>query len=159
MRNAAWLRGTIIPACVVSVFIVFVAGCATVPPAQQEERVEELVSFVNNAEAEALLEQSGRPFLLDSEIIEPSNDVYVMWRNMIAAGWALPGAQIIGITPVNGETYTSYGSGLEMESYFSRRVPEGSTVVRVQTRQAIWDLLLGGEREGMPLIYGIRGPL
>jgi hypothetical protein len=159
MRNAAWWRGLARTACVLSVLFVFVAGCATVPPAQQEERVEELVAFVNNAEAEALLEQSGRPFLLDSEIIEPSNDVYVMWRNMISAGWALPGAEIIGITPVSENTYSSYGSGLEMESYFSRRLPEGASIVRVQTRQAIWDLLLGGERDGMPLIYGIRGPL
>ncbi|TVQ25120.1 MAG: hypothetical protein EA383_09350 [Spirochaetaceae bacterium] len=159
MKHIPVVRALRVPALVVSTIFVFVVACATVPPAQQEARVEELIAFVNAAEAEALLEQSGRPFLLDSEIIEPSNDVYVMWRNMIAAGWALPGGQIIGISPVNEHTYRSYGSGLEMESYFSRRLPEGSAVVRVQTRQATWDLLLGGQRDGMPLIYGIRGPL
>ena len=159
MKHIPVVRAIRGPALIVSTLFLFVAGCATVPPAQQEVRVEELIAFVNNAEAEALLEQSGRPFLLDSEIIEPSNDVYVMWRNMITAGWSLSAGQIMGVTPVTERTYSSYGTGLEMESYFSRRLPDGAAVVRVQTRQATWDLLLGGERDGMPLIYGIRGPL
>ncbi len=159
MRNATPVRARVRPAVLVIAVVIAVASCATVPPAQQEARVEELIAFVNAAEAEALLEQSGRPFLLDSEIIEPSNDIYVMWRNFIAAGWSLPGAQIMGIAAVTEHTYRSYGTGLEMQAFFSRRVPEGAAVVRVQTRQATWDLLLGGERDGMPLIYGIRGPL
>ena len=145
---------------IASLLIVFFAGaCATVPPAQDEARVDELVDVVNELDPERMLEQSARPFLFDSEIIELSNDLYVMWRSVYSSGFSLPNARIESIREVNSETWRDYGDNLEMRAYFERHVPEDATIARVRAQQAGFDLILADERDGMPKVYGLRGPL
>ncbi len=148
------------PFIIASLLIVlFTGACATVPPAQDEARVDELVDVVNKLDAERMLEQSARPFLFDSEIIELSNDLYVMWRSVYNAGFSLPNARIESIREVNADTWRDYGDNLEMRAYFERHVPEDATIARVRAQQAGFDLILGDERDGMPKVYGLKGPL
>lgn len=134
-------------------------GCATIPPAQNEERVGEVIELVDSLNADQSLAQSGRPFLFDSEVIELSNDLFVMWRNIYNAGFSLPGATILSLQPVDSQTYLRYGDSDELRAFFQRHVPPESTVARVRARQGTFELILGDERGGMPRIYGLRGPI
>ncbi|MFP4642809.1 MAG: hypothetical protein ACLFM0_00485 [Spirochaetales bacterium] len=148
------------PLIIASLLIVlFTGACATVPPAQDEARVEELVDVVNELDADRMLEQSARPFLFDSEIIELSNDVYVMWRSVYNSGFSLPNAGIESIREVDSETWRDYGDNLEMRAYFERHLPEDATIARVRAQQASFDLILGDEQNGLPKVYGLKGPL
>ncbi len=148
------------PYIIASLLIVlFTGACATVPPAQNEARVDELVDVVNELDAERMLEQSARPFLFDSEIIELSNDLYVMWRSVYNSGFSLPNASIESIREVNSDTWREYGESLEMRAYFERHLPEDATIARIRAQQAGFDLILGDERNGLPKVYGLKGPL
>lgn len=144
---------------VLGFLIVFIGACATVPPSQDEERVEALIGVINEADADLMVEHTERPFLFDSEIVPLANDVYVLWRNAFNAGFSLPNATIVSLDVVDSETYTRYRDSVELETYFRRTLPEGATVARIQAQHGTFELILGDERNGLPAVYGLRGPL
>lgn len=139
--------------------IVFIGACATVPPSQDEESVRALIDVINEGNAELMVEHSARPFLFDSEIVPLANDVYVLWSNAFNAGFSLPNATIVSLDVVDAETYTRYRDAVEVETYFQRTVPEGATVARIRAQNGTFELILGDERNGLPAVYGLRGPL
>ena len=141
------------------VLLAVLGACATVPPAQNEDRVEELIDVINELDADRMLAQSGRPFLFDSEIVPMANDVYIMWRNIYNAGFSMPNAQIESLEPVNAETYTRYGDGDEMRAYFQRALPDDAAIARIRAQHGTFELILGDQHNGMPAVYGLRGPL
>ena len=134
-------------------------ACATVPPARNEDRVGDLIEVINELDADRMLAQSGRPFLLDSEIVPMANDVYIMWRNIFNAGFSMPNAQIQSLEPVNAETYTRYGDGEELRAYFQRVLPDDAAIARIRAQHGTFELILGDQHNGMPAVYGLRGPL
>lgn len=138
---------------------VFIGACATVPPSQDQERVEALIDVLNEGNADRMVDHTARPFLFDSEIVPLSNDVYVLWRNAFNAGFSLPNATIESLEVVDSETYTRYRDSPEVEAYFRRTVPEGATVARIQAQHGTFELILGDERNSLPAVYGLRGPL
>jgi hypothetical protein len=66
----------------------FAASCATVPVSQRDGRVEALLTELNTADVDRLMELSARPFLLDGEIIALEGDLRTLWTNLRGVGFA-----------------------------------------------------------------------
>lgn len=145
--------------CVVSLVTVTIASCATVPPAQDEDRVGALVEQINKRDADRMIDQSRLPFLFEDEVVEVSNELYILWIATFDDGFSLPNATVVSITPVGSEEYGDLRNSKELPAEYGRRLPESASIARIQAQQGTFELVLAEEHNGLPVIYGLRGPL
>jgi hypothetical protein len=135
-----------------------IAGCATVPPAQDQEQVDQVLAFMERADGAALAQRAALPFLYNRELVVRGADVALLWNTLYENGFSFAPARLISIEPV------ADGSSIDPGTFdlraFLDRLPEDASVAAVQVEGVgRFELVLGGESEGLPLIYGMRGPL
>jgi hypothetical protein len=134
------------------------ASCATVPVSQRDGRVEALLSELNTADVDRLMELSARPFLLDGEIIALEGDLRTLWTNLRGVGFAFDAATIVDLGPVSDTTYREFGDTMDVRVWFQRYAAEDAGLARVRTTHGTF-LIVTGDRDGRtPKIYGFTGP-
>lgn len=141
------------------IVVIFASGCATVPVAQRERRIESVIGLVNDGDVERLVELSSVPFILDQEIIALEGDVLSLWSGLIDAGLRFEDADIRRIDPVDSASYRKFGDTFEMDVYFQQYLAEDGTVVEIDSDLGGFLLLLGDSRRGFPMIFGLKGPM
>jgi len=139
--------------------VAVISSCATVPVAQRERGIMRVVDLINNGSVEDLVSLSRVPFVLDREIIALGSDIQTMWTNLRKAGFTLPDARIADITPVTADTYKEFGNTMDMRVYFDKYLAKDGTVVRLQSGNGTFLLLLGDRRWFTPELFGIKGPV
>jgi hypothetical protein len=102
----------------------FAASCATVPVSQRDGRVEALLTELNTADVDRLMELSARPFLLDGEIIALEGDLRTLWTNLRGVGFAFDAATIVDLGPVSDTTYREFGDTMDVRVWFQRYTAE-----------------------------------
>jgi len=136
----------------------FAASCATVPVSQRDGRVEALLTELNTADVDRLMELSARPFLLDGEIIALEGDLRTLWTNLRGVGFAFDAATIVDLGPVTDTTYREFGDTMDVRVWFQRYTAEDAGLARVRTTHGTF-LIVTGDRDGRtPRIYGFTGP-
>lgn len=143
---------------IVAGVLVLLASCQTVPVAQREGRVEQLLEELNTADVERLVELSARPFLLDGEIIILEEDLVTLWSNLRDVGFTFATPTVEELGPVTEHTYRSFGTTMDVRVWFSQYTAEGAGLARVVTSHGTF-LIVTGDRIGrVPRIYGFTGP-
>ena len=139
--------------------VLLLSACATLPVAQREARIERLLDGLNEEGLEEVLPATGSPFLLDREILILDRDIETMWTNLRKVGFSFAEYEIRSVEPVEEESFRRFGTSMDVETYFSKYLPEGAAVVSVDTRHGSFLLLTGGKVAGAPQLYGMRGPM
>ncbi len=132
-------------------------SCSTVRFVQKEGTVLKVIDLINSGDAGRLAGISGSPFLLDGEIIMMPGDMKQFWEKAAEKGFVLTRPEVLGITPVDGNTYTLFSPYEEVKMFFEKYVPSDAVVVRVSSSAGDVLLLLYGRNEGYPYILGFKG--
>lgn len=133
-------------------------GCATIPPAQSERRVTELVEVLGTASAREFTSLAAVPFAYNGELAVRAADVELVWQTLLAGGFSLSGAELLTVEPI-GRRAADEADTLDLE-VFAQSLPEDATIARVLVDGVgEFELILGGERDRLPLIHGMRGPM
>lgn len=141
MRTVAWAL----------VVVALLAGCATIPPSQDEDRVVALVGFVDEEPVDSVVSQSRIPFLFQDQIIYSQADLSAVLTRLRAGGLTLaPESAQIDMYPV-------FSGDLRFDQQvFADELPEDARVVTVSSSAGTIELLVGGSQDGMPLLLGIQ---
>ena len=137
------------------VAVLLIGACATVPPSQNPSRVADLLTKINEADPGALVEQSHEPFLFTDELLARAADIEMVWSSIRDAGinFSQDGEPI----PAQSGDYHRIANTFDLEVFFSADgyFPPDATWVPVASSAGAFDLLIGGSRERLPIIYGI----
>lgn len=141
--------------CVIAALAaVALASCATVPVAQRPERVAVLLEEINTGSLERVLELTGRPFLLDGEILVRPDDIETMWTNLREAGFTFDGATVVDLgaaTPAGGVTF---GDTMDVRVWFERYAGPEAGLATVNTSHGTFLIVTGGRVGRTPQLLG-----
>ncbi|MFP4114879.1 MAG: hypothetical protein ACOC2Y_09130 [Spirochaetota bacterium] len=130
--------------------IALLASCATVPPAQQDDRVIEMIDIFNTLPAQEFAEYAGVPFLFDEQVLYSSSDVTAVLDRAREAG-LIVAPQIVGSAPAGA---APEGARFDV-GLFYERLPEDARYVVVESTADVVTLIMGGEVDGLPQLLGI----
>jgi len=131
-------------------------SCASVTFIQKEEDVLALVGLINRGDIVTLSALSSVPFLFDREILTMNQDPGILWSNLAAAGFSLPGAVVVKIDRVDEKTSTLFDDSMEVRVFFSKYVPDTARFAVLEAEGTSAILILDGKREGYPKILGMK---
>ena len=139
----------------IAIAVVIAAGvlgaCATVPPAQQEGRVVELIDRLNTVPVEEFLPQTGLPFLFVDQVLYAESDVLAVLERL-RAGDLVVAPGVVGSFPA-GEP--PEGARFDVTIFFDR-LPDDARLVLVESNAGELTLIVGDEENGLPLLLGIE---
>ena len=138
--------------------LILAASCTTVPVSQRDNRVEALITELNTADIDRLMELSARPFLLDGEIIILESDVQMMWTNLRDVGFTFDAATIEELGPVTDTTYTRFADTMDVRVWFQKYAAEDAGLARVSTSHGTFLIITGDRLKRTPYIFGFTGP-
>ena len=137
--------------------VITIAGCATLSAGFAARDVEKAVALINSQDASELNRHSSAPFLFDGEMLFRGSDVEAVWRHLSENGFELNNPIIAETTKSDDATYKVFSESQEMEIFFKKYIPAGSTLGRIDTDSGTFYLLLGRGVAGYPAILGITG--
>jgi hypothetical protein len=144
--------------CIVTLACVLaVSSCATLEVKFAEQDVERAVELINSQDVDLLARNSGKAFIFDGEILLRSSDVRAVWSSLAKNDFSLENPIIVETQKTNDATYAVFSDSEEMKIFFSKYIPAGSTLGKVETSNGAYQLLLGRRSEGIPTILGITG--
>jgi hypothetical protein len=141
------MKKALIGACVA---LIVLASCATVPPAQQDERVIELIDLLNTLPPREFAAYAAVPFLFGEQVLYAQNDVVAVLGRLQENG-LIVAPQIVGSRAelgVPGEARFDVG-------VFYDRLPPDARAVVTESNAGIVTLLVGAEAQGLPKLIGI----
>ena len=134
--------------------LILLAACTSVPT---EREGLEFVDLINAGDWQAMAEKSGSPFLLDTEMIMRPADMEEFWKILADGGFSLGEA---GFEIVDAEASAErYGSGLEIEQFFVKYVPEGAVIFLVTGGPGRFYMTVGKDEDRNTRLYAFAGPL
>jgi hypothetical protein len=141
-----------------SLAALLLSACSSVPPSQNEGRVERLVEELNTADEDRIMKLSALPFLLDGETVAREEDLRTLWRNLRSSGFTFADAEIQEIRPIGPESDRTFAEDPEALAFFKKHTGKGAATVRLKTSRGVFTLLTGGRTVFLPKIYGFTGP-
>jgi len=138
----------------IAAIIAVLSACASVPPSQNEKRVEQLVAELNGADIDRIMELSALPFLLDGETVAREQDLRILWTNLKASGFSFAEAVIEEIREIGPTSYRSFSDDPEVVAFFKKHTAKGAALVELSTRYGRVYLLTGSKVGRIPKIYG-----
>ncbi len=134
-----------------------VTGCATLSAGFAARDVEKAIELINTRNASELSRHSNTPFLFEGEMLLRGSDVEAVWHLLSENGFELKNPVIAETTVSDDATYKVFSESQEMEIFFRKYIPAGSTLGRIDTDDGTYHLLLGRGVDGYPAILGITG--
>lgn len=131
-------------------------SCASLRFEQREADIMKIISLINGGDSAKLAEVSETPFLLDDEIIMLEGDISTLWTNITAAGFTIAGPDVYLIEQKGEDSYSTFGESMEVESFFSKYLPNTARIARVEGDNVKLLLLVNDKVEGYPKIHGIK---
>ena len=134
--------------------VVVLASCTTVP----SERDSMLfVTLINDGDWEAMSAKTASPFLLDTEMIMRPADMKEFWKTLAEGGFSLGEAQTVTLD--EEAAASRYGSGIEIEQFFAKYVPDGAVTFLVSGGPGRFYMTVGKEKDRRSRIYAFAGPV
>jgi hypothetical protein len=96
---------------------------------------------------------------LDQELLAMPDDVARFWEIAYQAGLDFGSSVILSVRRVDPANSEELGTSWDMTSYTATYLPLDASMVEVQTTSGRFVLILGGRRNRLPAIHGLRGPL
>lgn len=140
-------------AAVAAVAVLF--GCATIPPAQRDASVIEVVDRFNTVEPSDFIPQSGVPFLFNDQVLYAESDLVAILERLREGGLVIS-PRIIANESVRP---AAADARFDVQVFFDRLPPEARFVV-VPSSAGDLTLILAGEANRLPMLVGlVRGRL
>jgi hypothetical protein len=146
---------------ILSVFLLLlmVAGCATFSLKDEERGFTTVINLINDDHSDTLASISTVPFLFDGEILLVKQDVEVLWKNAIAAGFELPKPQIVDIEPAKPDMASIFSDSKEVAVFFKKYLPKNAVFASVKSDNGEYLFILGERISGVPRIVAFKGPV
>jgi hypothetical protein len=138
--------------------LVAVVGCATFNPKEEERGLSAVISLLNKGDGDALAELSSIPFLFDAEILLVKQDVEILWKNAVKAGFTIANPRIVDIEPADTGMAKLFSDSMEVEVFFKKYIPKRAVFARVQSDSGTYLFILGDHVGGLPTIVAFKGP-
>ncbi len=134
--------------------VLILGACSTVPT---EKDGFSFVELINNGEWQELSDMTGSPFLLDTEMIMRPADTREFWKILAEGGFSLGEAEFAVLDdPADS---SRYGSGLEIEQFFAKYVPEDAVTFVVDGGPGKFFLTVGKDDKRKNRIFAFTGPV
>lgn len=133
-------------------------SCATAPYTPSERSITKLASLISSGGVGKVKGIATAPFLLDGEILLRQADVDTAWANFAAAKLSLRSPTIASIARIGPDSYTRFGSSMDVRVFFKKYLNKDSSLVALDTADGRCYLLLNREVSGYPRIQGITVP-
>lgn len=130
--------------------LLVLASCATVPPSQQDDRVIELIDRYNTLPAAEVVELATVPFLFGDQILYSQADLEAVIGRLQDGGLVIAPVITGSTTDVVVQADARFDVGV-----FYDRLPEDARLVVADSNAGPVSLIVGGERDGLPLLYGL----
>ena len=141
----------------VFVAAVLLTGCATLGARMAPGNVEKAIALINQGDADLLAQNSAVPFVFEGEVLLRSSDVAAIWRNLSINGFHLDERGVLEVGNTDDSSYHVFSGAQGMSIFFSKYIPSGSILARVESDGKEYYLLLGKVSGGYPQILGITG--
>ncbi|MCL2791473.1 MAG: hypothetical protein FWD87_00115 [Spirochaetaceae bacterium] len=152
----------------ISVWIIIgLLSCTTY--SQRKSSSNKIVDLVNAQNSAVLSEITSLPFLFDREIIVLERDRNMIWQNISNAGFSFEGIISTESIPVSSGDYLFFGNTFEVRTWFEKYLPQRASLVKINTRNGLYYMILGsrtkvrinlpGGRGSFPTIHGFTGPV
>jgi len=150
----------LLPAAVVATIVaaVALASCASLQRSWDEGNGAMVADLINTGQPAKLAVMSVMPFLLDGEIIALRGDVAAFWEGIVKAGFKIEGATLEQGTAVITASYRAFANTMEVKSFFSQYVKDGSRILDLRTSSGKHVLLLFRDAWFSKTILGFKGP-
>jgi hypothetical protein len=112
-------------------------------PKQAEEESRTFIDNLNSGNADAIGEICFRPFLFETEILISEGLISALWNGLIDAGYKIENPVVSEITECGPDTYHLFAETWEVQTYYSKYIPEEAFLVRITG---------GGDREILLLL-------
>ena len=120
-----------------------VISCTSVPYSQWDSSAEKVVDLINHPGEEYLEEITSNPFLFDGELIVLDKDVSMIWNNLNRARFGFKNCIISESVPIAADDYAIFADTMEVKTFFSKYLPEDASLVKVESDNGLFYLLLG----------------
>jgi hypothetical protein len=137
---------------------VALASCASIQRSQDQGTVRQVANLINSGDSARLASLSASPFLLDGEIVPLAADVASFWQGIAKAGFRVEGAALDKAALVGAESYRDFADTMEVKSFFSRYVKDGTRILELTTSAGTRIRLLTRSQWFSWKILGFKGP-
>ena len=135
------------------------ASCASIAIAPDVDNVTTLVDRLAQGGPEGLFDVVSDQFVYDQELLKRESDVLLLWERLFDAGISFDGAEVLSVAALDDDSYRLFGDSFEMRSFFERYLRGAPAIARIRVGAEEYLLLVGGGRNGVPELFGMRGPL
>lgn len=135
------------------------ASCASTPYAPNERDVLRLVDLINRGEVTSVEGLTPVPFVLDTETLYLEGDVETMWKNLAEASFAMRDAKFASTERVGEDTWKTFAESYDMKNFFEKYTGADTSLVKVDTADGRYFLLLERKLKGYPRVRGLKGPV
>jgi hypothetical protein len=136
---------------------ILIAGCATLGTGFAARDFERAVAIINSQDAGGIIQNTSAPFVFESEMLLRQSDVEAVWSHLSENGFELVNPIVTETNKIDDSTYRVFSESEEMRIFFSKYIPKGSALGRVDTDNGTFYLLIGRGADGYSAILGITG--
>ncbi len=139
----------------VAAVAVLLGACATIPPAQRDASVVEVIDQFNTAEPGEFITQSGTPFLFNDQVLYADSDLVAILERLREGGL------VVSPRVIANESAAPAGTDARFDVHvFYDRLPAEARFVVVPSSSGDLTLIFAGEANRLPMLVGlVRGRL
>jgi len=118
----------------------------------------EIIELINASDSENLAVQSADTFLLDAEVLYNPKLIKNLWQGLAESGFKISNPVIEANRLILPADKSIFGSGPEVDAFFSKYVPEKASLFKVSTGTGSYAFILGPSDIGKSMILAFGGP-
>ena len=146
-------------ATVFILILIALSSCTTMKAVPKDKAIERFIELYNSGDTARMTEMTSVPMLIDGEIVARTDDADFFWNRLAGAGFSFEGSNSFVTEPVDEKAKLLFGDTMEVETFFTKYVPDTAVIVRVKGPGGDFILLLSGRKGKYPFIFGFTGPL
>ncbi len=100
---------------------------------------------------------SALPFLVDQDIVTLKADVDSFWKTVAGSGFSVDASAPFS-TPVTASSWREFADTMEVKTFFSKYVAEGTRILELSAAGKRVLLLVHDEPFGKMTLVGFKGP-
>lgn len=136
--------------------LIFAVSCTTISDRQTVEAALNVTSSLNNGDVDAIIGQSGTPFLFETEILPASIQLAALWEGLAESGYDFGPKGELTILDPDEDSWRRFSSSREVEVWFQRHAPEKAVLVLVPTDDGRLVIVIDRDTRSIGRIRGLK---
>ncbi len=139
----------------VAAVAVLLGACATVPPAQRDASIIEVIDRFNTVDPGEFIPQSGVPFLFNDQVLYAESDLIAIFERLREGGLVISPRVIANVSARK----VAEDARFDVRVFFDR-LPAEARFVTAPSNAGDITLVFAGEANRLPMLVGlVRGRL